>query len=269
MKRLFLLIVMLAVGSYALTSCEKSSDEEYVKPETEQDNGNEEGNEEGTTIDETMILGLWERTATAEGYSSRYTWRFYDDKSGYQTIDSYNEHGKIIGLSRGPFTYYFRDGLLYILYAHSKEAIEWHYNFEGDELRMHSDMDESNNTFIFTRATDAPGTLVGDWSVTTVVDGKRQDAHIVFTTPADGNTYTVTYNEAGSASEQVVHGQEFKYTFDNSVIKIAYISTDGTTDGTEWETQYYYRLEGSKLYLSTSKGGSERCYTNFKMEQGL
>ena len=50
MKRLFLLIVMLAVGSYTLTSCEKSSNEEYSKPETEQENGNEEGNEEGIRL---------------------------------------------------------------------------------------------------------------------------------------------------------------------------------------------------------------------------
>ena len=134
------------------------------------------------------FIGMWTRTWEADGdvqvgtAKYIYVWRFYDDYSGYLTIDDYDKNGKYAGLTRSPFTYKVEQNKLFIYYAGDKEAIEWDYYFEGDTLHVARETDEYGEIeHVFYRGVDADDTLMGEWVYTTTVNGKRVDKRFAYT----------------------------------------------------------------------------------------
>ena len=259
------MIRILAVAGVA--SCES----EQMPTKREAPAKNTENPDPEKSAEMAELIGLWTMTLDASQgelkYHEDYAWRFYEDGTGYQTIDGYSEVGVINSYNRAPFSYDIKDGMLYITYKGDAEAIEWHHELEGVTLTMYSDMDEFGNTYVFTKSKDADPKFIGDWHYTEQLGDGRVDQHIVFDTPVDGHLYDIVYhNESGSDSD-TRHGAMFKYTFDDETLTITKL--DSGPYGCSGTITYYYRLEGAHLGLKTSQEGLERIYENFKKENNL
>ena len=260
MKKYAKLLLMLAVAGVAM-SCEK----EVV------DGTNENGADNTTNAVENndaaemaKFVGCWEYISVADEidqfYShTDYAFYFYENGDGYLTIDAYDKENLINSTTRNSLTYWVENEKLYVKYDNST-PIEWEYRFQDNTLIMRSDMDEYNNTFVFTKAEDGDMRFIGDWS-TTRKDGDRYyDDHIKFVTPKDGFTYYNVYDNPNAAPiEEPSYPQWFKYTIDGDMLIMTNI--DSATS-----TKKYYRFEGGKLYLSNSKDGIETCYSKIKKE---
>ncbi|MBO5819965.1 MAG: hypothetical protein J6R02_00055 [Alistipes sp.] len=207
------------------------------------------------------FIGMWTRTWEADGdvqvgtAKYIYVWRFYDDYSGYLTINDYDKNGKYAGLTRSPFTYKVEQNKLFIYYAGDKEAIEWDYYFEGDTLHVARETDEYGEIeHVFYRGVDADDTQMGEWVYTTTVNGKRVDKRFCLYTPTDASKNEVRYNEAGNRIEDVTHPREYKYTFDDSKLYLKDIETEATTE-------YTYHMSGNNLYLKAANSNTEVKYS--------
>lgn len=266
MKKVAILMLMLAVVGVA--SCEK----EQMPAERESPVKNTENPDPGKSAAMAELIGLWTMTQDASQgeleYYYDYAWRFYEDGTGYLTIDGYAEAGKVNSYTRAPFSYDIRNNLLYVTYVNNKEAIEWHYELEGVTLTMYSEMDELGNTYIFTKSEDASPKFIGDWHYTEQLgDGRRVDRHIVFDTPVDGHLYDIVYNNESGSDSETRHGAMFKYTFDDETLTINKLECGPY--GSSGTTTYYYRLESTHLGLKTAQDGPEKIYVNFKKEHNL
>ncbi|MBR4952381.1 MAG: hypothetical protein IKY56_05240 [Alistipes sp.] len=251
MKKSLFMLLMLAVAGMTM-SCEK----DVIDPTNENEANNSTNavkDADATAMKE--LLGSWEYVAVADKddqfYShTDYVFYFWEDCNGYLTIDAYDKSNLINSTTRNSLTYWVDNEILYIKYGNSS-PIEWEYRFQDNTLIMRSDMDEYNNTYVFTKAEDGDMRFVGDWS-TTRKDGDRYyDEHIKFVTPKDGFTYYSGYDNPNP--------QWFKYTFDGDMLIMTNI--DSTTS-----TKKYYRFEDGKLYLSDENGGIETYYSTIKKE---
>ncbi|MBO5832221.1 MAG: hypothetical protein J6Q95_02900 [Alistipes sp.] len=258
MKRMLLLMLTLAVVGIA--SCEKEMPPQKPENEKPQEEPKEEGKE--IDIEAAKFVGMWTRTWKAEedvqvgSAKAIYVWRFYKDYTGYLTIDTYDKEEHIVGFTRTQFTYKVENSKLYILYPNDTKPIEWDYTFEGDSLRMSSEMDEMGIEYVFHKGVDADDSLVGEWKQTMTINGRRVDKRLDFYTPTDARANEVRYNENGDKVEEVTHPREYKYTFDNSNLYLMDISTEATTE-------YTYRISGNTLYLKAANGDAEVTYTKF------
>ena len=270
---------MLALAVVGAVSCEKELPSEATPEEEKSTTSNESQKESSEKMAEmAKFVGYWLRSVdlSVEQNNPEYeefAWHFFEDGSGYQTIDfysyeSYLDEMVIGGINHVPFTYDIVDGLLHITYAQTTEPIIWHYEFGGDTLSVYSEMDELGLTYIYTKTKCGDTRFLGDWSNDEVAaDGSRIDRHIVFDTPLDGHFYEVHYKNANTASGDIRHGATFKYTFDSEKITINKI--DCGACGSSGTITYYYRLEGTRIYLKSSADDKEVCYLNFKKEHNL
>ena len=255
-----MLFMMLTLAVVGIASCEKEMPLQQ-KPEVEKPE-NEKPQEESkvTDVETAKFIGMWERVWEAEedthGTIAKaiYVWRFYEDFSGYLTIDDYDKNDHIVGFTRTLLTYKVENNKLYIFYPNDTQPIEWDYLFEGDTLHMTSDMDEMGIEYIFHKGVDADDTLMGEWKHTITVNGRRVDNRVDFYTPTDARSNEVRYNEKGDRIEEVTHPREYKYTFDSEKLYMKDISTDVTIE-------YYYRISGNNLYLQETSGYTEVEYT--------
>ena len=252
MKKSLFMLLMLAVAGMTM-SCEK----EVVDGKNENGADNTTNAVENNDATEmAKFVGCWEYISVADEidqfYShTDYAFYFYENGDGYLTIDAYDKENLINSTTRNSLTYWVKNEKLYVQYGNST-PIEWEYRFQDNTLIMRSDMDEYNNTFVFTKAEDGDMRFIGEWS-TTRKDGDRYyDEHIKFVTPKDGFTYY--YNVYDNPNPQW-----FKYTFDGDMLIMTNI--DSATP-----IKKYYRFEGGKLYLSNSKDGIETCYSTIKKE---
>ena len=200
------------------------------------------------------FIGLWTTTLYTRDIDTntitgeeRFEWRFYEDKTGHKNIESYNTNGVLHAFSRGPFSYYIKEGLLHIAW-HDSVDIEWHYTFEGDKMLIHSDMDETGRVLEFVKTEDADDKFVGDWmTVMQNHEGNYVAMHYKFQTPTYGHAYESVYKNLASPPIDTHHLYELRYEFTND--KIVITNLNGST-----ETKYY-RLAGDKLYLSNKRSG--------------
>lgn len=265
-KFLFVLLAFAVAG--ATMSCEKSEIVEQNKenneltPGSENNTNSETDDKANSEVDVKMLIGKWTYTAIADkddqfNSHSDYVFRFWEDGTGYLTIDGYNKEEVVYSLTRSNFSYWVKNERLYVLYAHNADAIEWEFRFKNDELIMRSDMDEYNNIFTFKKSVDADERFMGDWSTTKMVGEKYIDQHIEFVTPNDCLTYSIEYSDPNQKPDEVnAHPQWYKYEFDNNTITITDIENGGTS-------KKEYKIEDTKLYLNGE------CYSNFKKENGL
>lgn len=259
MRKLYFLMIALTILGIS-SACEK----EFNDNSSDGNNGTLSNNEKNDQEAMELFVGLWNRTVIPEEISmttkKEYAWRFYKDGTGYLSIDTYNQSGVINGITRAEFTYWVKNGLLYVLYGNNRQAIEWQYRFTDEGLHLKSDMDEYGIDYIFTRAEDASSLLMGDWIHSSYSDDKRVEKHLKLKTPVDGHIYEVQYNKEGTDSEYISQPTELKYTFDDEQLQINYICCDYDAP----TITYYYRLEGDNLYLSSSKNGIEEKYYRWK-----
>ena len=258
MKKYAKLLLLLAVVGMA-ASCEKDvidrTNENEVKNSTNAVVGTD-----ATAMKE--LLGCWEYISVADKedqfYShTDYVFYFWEDGNGYLTIDAYDKSNLINSTTRNSLTYWVKSEKLYVQYGNST-PIEWEYRFKDNTLIMRSDMDEYNNTYVFTKAEDGDMRFVGDWSTMRNGGDKYYDDHIKFVTPKDGFTYYNVYDNPNAApvegpSEMVW----FKYSTEGDMLIMTNI--DSATS-----SKKYYRFVGDKLYLSNEKGGFETCYSKIK-----
>ena len=258
MRKYAKFLLMLAVAGVTM-SCEKD-----VIDRTNDDLVNNETNaaEGADAIAMKEIVGCWEYVAVADEIDqisshADYVFYFWSDGKGYLTIDVYDKMEQISSTTRSSLTYWFKNGKLYVQYSHSS-PIEWEYRFKDNTLIMRSDMDEYNNTFVFTKAEDGDMRFLGDWSTMRNGGDKYYDDHIKFVTPKDGFTYYNVYDDPSAAP---VEGPSqmvwFKYSSEGDMLIMT--NTDSATS-----TKRYYRFDGGKLYLSDEKGGDETCYSTIK-----
>lgn len=118
----------------------------------------------------------------------------------------------------------------------------------------------------FTKTEDADDKFVGDWeTIYQDEKGRYVVYHYNFLTPTYGNTYKSVYEDINSAPETTPLLFDFRYTFDDEKI---YITAKGSEEVGPTITQYY-RIDGTKLYLSGKADGVETMYSNFKEEHNL
>lgn len=209
------------------------------------------------------LVGLWTRHGEGRDDNGdllvvdEYEFRFYEDGKGHKSIDSYDKNGKLMSISRSTFTYWIKDSLLYIEWT-GKETVEWHYRFDGDNLLMHTDMDETGTEYKFIKTKDADNKFVGDWSTTKAnSDGTYVVHHYKFQTPTYGYVYESVYKDANSAPTDTYPVYDFRYEFDDT--KITLMRMDTGSYGTS--SVKYYRLADKVLFLSDQKGGLETKYS--------
>ena len=260
MKKSLFMLLMLAVAG-VIMSCEK----DVIDPTNENEANNSTNavkDADATAMKE--LLGSWEYVAVADKddqfYShTDYVFYFWEDCNGYLTIDAYDKSNLINSTTRNSLTYWVDNEILYIKYGNSS-PIEWEYRFQDNTLIMRSDMDEYNNTYVFTKAEDGDMRFVGDWSTMRNGGDKYYDDHIKFVTPKDGFAYYNVYDNPNAApvegpSEMVW----FKYSIEGDMLIMTNI--DSATS-----SKKYYRFEDGKLYLSDENGGIETCYSKIKKE---
>lgn len=240
-------------------SCEKDRpeqpEEEVVQPDE-------------PTNDTEKFLGYWVRIENMnEGVAvyKAHTYRFWENGKGYITNDSYREDGSIGGYSRVPISsYWVEDGKLYVDKGGDDEIVVWTYEFADDQLTLISE--EYDVRFTFTKSEDAGMRLMGTWDVF-IEEGDYLIKDIIqFVTPQDGRHYTKKYEDPITPVEgQTYDPKIFKYTFTNNKVTMMTIGMWG------WDEPVtkYYRIVGSKLYLSDTPGGEEICYTDFYKEYGI
>ena len=262
----FMLMMLVVMGIAA--SCEKS---EIVNQDF--NSGKSESTENLIDPDREAaqkFVGLWTRTAKYEEQYSydrdEYEFRFYEDGTGHMNIDTYDDYGKIVGGNYGPFTYEVKGEYLYITWSKDEPVVKFDYSFEGDTLFLHSDIDEYDMVYKFTKTEDADDKFVGDWeTIYQDEKGRYVVYHYNFLTPTYGNTYKSVYEDINSAPQTTPLLFDFRYTFDDEKI---YITAKGSEEVGPTITQYY-RIDGTKLYLSGKADGVETMYSNFKKENGL
>lgn len=258
MKKSLFMLLILAVAGIA-TSCEKD-----VVNRTCEGGGDNTTNptKDADAIMMEKLCGCWEYISVADEIDqfhshTDYVFYFWDGGKGYLTIDGYDKANQISSITRNSLTYWVKNEKLYIDYG-DNDPIEWECRFQDNTLIMRSDMDEYNNTFVFTKAEDGDMRFIGDWSTKRDGGDKIYDDHIKFVTPADGFTYYSVYNNPNAApvegpSEMVW----FKYSSEGDMLTITNINPATST-------KKYYRFEGDKLYLSNERGGLETCYSTIK-----
>ena len=265
MRKLRFMLMMLVVMGIA-ASCEKVEEVNSVP-------SGQDANKEIIDPDraeELKFVGLWTRTAKYEEQYSydrdEYEFRFYEDGTGHMNIDTYDDYGKIVGGNYGPFTYEVKGEYLYITWSKDEPVVKFDYSFEGDTLFLHSDIDEYDMVHKFTKTEDADDKFVGDWeTIYQDEKGRYVVYHYNFLTPTYGNTYKSVYEDINSAPQTTPLLFDFRYTFDDEKI---YITAKGSEEVGPTITQYY-RIEGTKLYLSGKADGVETMYSNFKEEHNL
>ena len=249
MKKSLVVVLMLAMMG-VVSSCEK-----------EPISGVNDSNPEVSGVKDESIeefVGLWIRKAYTEGIgTSEYAWRFYDDKTGFLSVDQYNLNEDINGFTRIGFTYRVENGRLYMRYQGDASDIVWDYRFVENTLHVESDLDEMGVEYVFFKVQDASDELMGDWYYTTKSsDGRRVDSHLKFYTPMDGRTYDVVYTKDGTDIAEKPNPKEFKYCFDSEKIYMTRITSNGNV-----VEEYYYNKEGNNLYLGKSKSDMNIHYT--------
>ena len=217
--------------------------------------------ENNNTTEMAKFVGCWEYISVADEIDqfqshTDYIFYFYENGDGYLTIDAYDKENLIRSMTRNSLTYWVKNEKLYVQYGNST-PIEWEYRFQDNTLTMRSDMDEYNNTFVFTKAEDGDMRFIGDWSTMSADGEYYYDDHIKFVTPKDGFTYYNVYDSPNAAPiEEPSYPQWFKYTFDGDMLIMTNI--DSATS-----SKKYYRFVGDKLYLS-DENGIETCYIKIK-----
>ena len=252
------MLLMLAVAGVTV-SCER----EMVNRPNENETNKTSNAEENTNATEmAKFVGCWEYISIADEIDqlhsqTDYVFYFYENGDGYLTIDAYDKSNLINATTRNSLTYWVKNEKLYVNYG-DDDPIEWEYRFQDNTLIMRSDMDEYNNTYVFTRAEDGDMRFLGDWSTTQNGGDKYYDNHIKFVTPKDGFTYYNVYDNPNAAP---VEGPSqmvwFKYSTEGDMLIMTNI--DSATS-----SKKYYRFEGGKLYLSDENGGIETCYSTIR-----
>ena len=252
------MLLLLAVAGMA-ASCEND-----VINRTNQNEANNSTNavENNDATEMAKFVGCWEYISIADEIDqlqsqTDYVFYFYENGDGYLTIDAYDKSDLVRSMTRNSLTYWVKNEKLYVNYG-DDDPIEWEYRFQDNTLIMRSDMDEYNNTYVFTKAEDGDMRFIGDWSTTQNGGDKYYDNHIKFVTPKDGFTYYNVYDNPNAApvegpSEMVW----FKYSTEGDMLIMTNIAS-------ATPTKKYYRFEGGKLYLSNDKGGFETCYSTIK-----
>jgi hypothetical protein len=252
MKKSLFMVLMLAMAG-VVSSCEKDP-VSGVDPNAEISNvKNDESIAE--------FVGLWMRKAYTEGIGkSEYAWRFYEDKTGFLSVDQYNLDEEINGFTRIAFTYRVENGRLYMRYQGDVSDIVWDYHFMESSLHVKSDMDEMGVEYVFFKTEDASDELMGDWYYTTKSsDGRRVDSHLKFYTPMDGCTYDVVYTKDGTSIAERPYPTELKYRFDGEKVYMTRITSAGNV-----VEEYYYKMVGNNLYMGKSKSDMNKHYTKWE-----
>ena len=263
MRRFKFMLMLLAVMGIA-ASCEKVEEVNSVP-------SGQDANKEIIDPDraeELKFVGYWTLTVNYDisGYRDEYEFRFYEDGTGHRWIDHYQDNGVISGYSYGAFTYEVKDGYLYATWKKDLPTVKIEYNFDGDVLTMRSDLDEGNIVHKLVRTEDADDKFIGDWDATYKDEkGRYIVHHYNFITPTYGNTYQSVYNDVNAAPSSTDLLYDFKYKFDDKKLEITTKApmSEGTT------ITKYYRIDGTKLYLSGKADGVETMYSNFKEEHNL
>ena len=267
--RKFRFIMMLLLAAVVVVSCDKS--DEVIS-------GTNSGKDENANtivdpdVEEAMrFVGYWTRNAESvqDGvvYGRYfYEFRFYEDGTGHKSIDGFNENGYITSTSYGPFSYAIKNGALYLDWGSKGDPIEVPYKLEGDRFYIFDNYDGEDVTFEFVKTEDVDSKFVGDWNTTFVNEaGKQVVYHYKFITPTYGYAYQSVYDNPNTAPNGTDMLFDFRYEFDDNSIcmKVKGVEARGRT------ITKYYRIAGTKLYLSDKKGGEETMYRNFKQENGL
>lgn len=268
MKKSIFLLLMLAAVSVAV-SCEKEPAPFY---QPEQTSINPEVEE--ITAETAKFYGLWTRHVeyTNDMFCTHadWEWRFYDNGRCNRWVGQYNQ-SRIVGFSSSIIDYEVRDGKLYLCFNggpdEQQDWDEWDYEFQGDDMLVLScEYEGESIVWQFVRTEDADDQLVGDWSaiVGRGVNDEYIERHYSFTTPTYGYVYEITYNSTGTQSLGHKMIGDFRYVIDGNMI----IAT-GYGDPYSYSDKLYFRVSGTKLYLSHREGENEVMYSNFKAENNI
>ena len=268
MKKSIFLLLMLAAVSVAV-SCEKEPAPFY---QPEQTSINPEVEE--ITAETAKFYGLWTRHVeyTNDMFCTHadWEWRFYDNGRCNRWVGQYDQ-SRIVGFSSSIIDYEVRDGKLYLRFnGGPDEQQDWDeldYEFQGDDMLVLScEYEGESIVWQFVRTEDADDQLVGDWSaiVGRGVNDEYIERHYSFTTPTYGYVYEITYNSTGTQSLGHKMIGDFRYVIDGNMI----IAT-GYGNPYSYSDKLYFRVSGTKLYLSHREGENEVMYSNFKAENNI
>lgn len=268
MKKSIFLLLMLAAVSVAV-SCEKEPapfeqpEQTSINPEVEE-----------ITAETAKFYGLWTRHVeyTNDMFCTHadWEWRFYDNGRCNLWVGQYDQ-SRIVGVSSSIIDYEVRDGKLYLCFnGGPDEQQDWDeldYEFQGDDMLVLScEYEGESIVWQFVRTEDADDQLVGDWSaiVGRGVNDEYIERHYSFTTPTYGYVYEITYNSTGTQSLGHKMIGDFRYVIDGNMI----IAT-GYGNPYSYSDKLYFRVSGTKLYLSHREGENEVMYSNFKAENNI
>lgn len=267
MRKIAYLLMVLMVAFIA-ASCEREAfdnkelDTDILDPEIE-----------SAEAEVAKFYGLWTRTTNyPEEYHfymtrSDWEWRFYESGRSKRWIGEYK--GDVLsGFTSNIFLYELKDDQLIVksYYAESDDdVIAFDYSFSGDELTLSTVYEGETIVWSFTKTEDKDDRLVGDWSaiIRRGSNDEYIERHYAFETPTYGHIYEVTYNSTGTSSLGTQELGTFRYYVEGDTIYISPYGSDG------YSPYFYYRLEGTKLYLRTSRSGEEVMYSNFKAENNI
>ena len=262
MKKITYLLMVLCLALVA-QACEK----EPESPVVPEDPTEVLGSEDAVKVKE--FYGLWTRTSNSTYVTgplvSNWEWRFYENGYSLRNIETY-EGDRLLSLNREPIDYKFEDGKFCVKgYRESDDAwLEWDYSIEGDTLTLSIEYEGESIVWIFTRTEDADAKLVGCWdSAYTDASGNRVERHYKFHTPTYGDVYDIVYSDSGSTTTNFLY--DFRYTIEGDKIVFKRLYTGSMPA----ESSMFYRLEGTKLYLSESSNGEETMYSNFYKENNI
>ena len=252
MKKYVKLLLMLAVVGVAV-SCERSE-----LPPTGDGVDETSGKLSNKSDDEAGVLGYWKTTlddAMIGANKCRYeiAFRFWNDGDGYTTMEGYAVDGRLLYSSSSGFSYKVEGDMLSMCYDNYSQWNDAKISMTGDTLIIYNS-DGYGLDLYLTRYEDADSRFIGDWHAVRKEGDYYYADHIQFITPTDCCTYNYKYKDLSSQPVDSSHVEWYKYEFDDDVIVI---KSPGE------ETPYmkkYYRIDGSKLYVSDSKDGFATCY---------
>lgn len=267
MKKCLYMLLTLAVAS-ATMSCEREILPNNVK----------HANDENVSEPEKMsvnsdILGYWtfatdaaladpeHRTDETIPVHMEFTFRFYEDGTGYLTYDETNlDTGLLWAYKRGGFKYTIEDDVLYMDRGENWDTFECKFSFNGQNLTLY-DCNFININIPLSKTEDQDRLFIGYWLRDTPLRKGETlfDKQLTFASPTDGCVYKVIYDENTQRPVDDLLPAWFTYTFDDKKIVIKFLQDVGG-----YVKEYYYRIEGNKLYLTDTKTGEVTCYSDLR-----